>query len=175
VPADPQCGIIMPMTSSSSSPPDAEQLQRQLDELRCQLSAQQRLTREAIRQKAQAEERIAQQAQTIAQQHRDLTERDAQIAQLKEQLQLLLSKRYRSSSETLESLQGRLFDESELERDIADTRAALEAAQGECAGETPNERPARSRAERPKRAALPAHFRRVDIVIDVSEAERHWL
>ena len=171
------------MNASSSTPPNTDSLARELEALRCQLAAQQRLAKAAIRQKdallakrdaaiARHEQTIAEHQQTIAEQRHTIDARDERIAQLQEQLQLLLSKRYRSRSETLDNLQGSLFDESELERDIDDLRQALDAAQQGAGADEDTKGSGAKPRKRPKRTALPAHLRRVDIELDVSEAQK---
>ncbi len=58
-------------------------------------------------------------------------DKQTRIDYLEEQLNLLRSKRYQSSSETLNHLQSQLFDESELEVAIQDARDSLSDMQTE--------------------------------------------
>lgn len=102
-----------------------------------------------------------------------LAEKEQRIAYLQERLSILLAKRYKAQSEQLKYLQGQLFDEAELEADIAETRQALEALatpEEPAHDTTGTNRPAAG--EKPKRNKLPAHLRRVDVIIDVSAEDR---
>ena len=102
-----------------------------------------------------------------------LAEKEKRIAYLQERLSILLAKRYKAQSEQLKYLQGQLFDEAELEADIAETRQALDAL-------TEAEEPARdittkdrsTSTKKPRRNKLPTHLRRVEIILDVSEEDR---
>lgn len=62
-----------------------------------------------------------------------------------------------------------IFDEAELEQSIRETEEAIKAAKGE--------RQPAPKAETPrqpaKRQPLPAHLKRVEIIIDVSDDEKH--
>ena len=112
--------------------------------------------------------------------HRDVIDaRDRELERLQEQLALLRAKRFGRSSEKYANVQGLLFDEAELESEIAALEAALEAAE-----QAKRERAAsgadktrggseKSTAQKtPKRAPLPEHLKRVEIVVDVSDEER---
>jgi hypothetical protein len=83
-------------------------------------------------------------------------------------LNILLSKRYRAQSEQLKYIQGQLFDEAELEREIAETRKALDELQNSSARSTGQEPP----KQKPKRKPLPDHLRRVGIIVDVSDEDK---
>jgi hypothetical protein len=56
-------------------------------------------------------------------------------------LNILLSKRYQAQSEQLKYIQGQLFDEAELEREIAETRQALDELQNKSTRSTGQEPP----------------------------------
>ena len=85
----------------------------QLRELREQLAAQAKVI-------AANEQQIAAKEKELRLQQRQLDERQEHIEWLEERLSLLESKRYKHSSEKFDSLQGRLFDESELDAEIKD-------------------------------------------------------
>ena len=90
--------------------------------------------------------------------------RDATIEQLREQLALLLSKRYQSQSEQLRHLQGQLFDEAELEDEIREIETALANIEpSKAAGDG-----VAKKKEKPRRKPLPIHPKRVDILLEVS-------
>ena len=59
----------------------------------------------------------------------ELNERNEHIAWLEEMLALYQAKRFKHSSETLESLQGRLFDESETEEAMRELQERFEEEQ----------------------------------------------
>jgi transposase len=61
-----------------------------------------------------------------------------------------------------------LFDEAELEREIAETRQALDELQNSSARSTGQEPP----KQKPKRKPLPDHLRRVEIIVDVSDEDK---
>jgi transposase len=99
-----------------------------------------------------------------------LAERDAQlerreqtIEQLREQINVLLAKRYGASSEKVAEAQLGLFNEAELEAALADD------AQEEA---TPTSEVAAHRRARPKRTPLPEHLPRIDIEHPLPQAER---
>lgn len=141
-------------------------------------------------QQAVAEQERAHQ-QALAEKDRLLTERQHHIEHLQEQLALLRSKRFGRQSEQLKHLQGQLFDEAELEKTIRETEEALAAAlqegddQGEdgttdssSAAQTDTDKPAAKPC--PRRKPLPAHLRRVDVEVDVSDEDKqmmgdHWV
>ena len=93
----------------------------QLRELREQLAAQEKVI-------AANEQQIAAKEKELRLQQRQLDERQEHIEWLEERLSLLESKRYKHSSEKFDSLQGRLFDESELDAEIKDIQDKLEKA-----------------------------------------------
>lgn len=89
-----------------------------------------------------------------------LAERERVIEQLREQVNVLLAKRYGASAEKVSDAQLGLFNEAELE------------AEGE-----PEEEPATSevsghRRAKPKRAPLPEHLPRIDIEHALAQSER---
>jgi transposase len=85
-----------------------------------------------------------------------------------ERLNILLAKRYQAQSEQLKYIQGQLFDEAELEREIAETRQALEALQNKSKHSTEQRQP----KQKPKRQPLPEHLRRVEVIVDVSDEDK---
>ena len=98
-----------------------------------------------------------------------------QVAWLQERLKLLESKRYKHSSEKLNALQGRLFDESELDAEISAIKDKLEDAERTKAASANPASKAQSKLapeDRPKRKPLPAHLRRVQIDVDLSAEEK---
>lgn len=103
-----------------------------------------------------------------------LKEKDAYIEHLEERLNLLLSKRYQSQSEQLNQLQAQLFDESELEQAIQELQEELAAAAQKKAAASDESKKSAPK-QRPKREALPAHLRRVEIVIDVSGEDKQMM
>ncbi len=116
----------------------------------------------------QSEARCAQLQAVLQQANAQLEEKQSRIDALEEQLALLRAKRYGRQSEQLSALQGQLFDEAELEQSIRETEQALAAAKGER-----RQRPAGdSQAAPAKRRALPAHLKRIEIVIDVADEEK---
>ena len=97
--------------------------------------------------------------------------RDATIEQLREQLALLLSKRYQSQSEQLRHLQGQLFDEAELEVEIREIETALANIEpSKAAGDG-----VAKKKEKPRRKPLPIHLKRVDILLDVSPEDKQMM
>ena len=135
----------------------------QLRELREQLAAQAKVI-------AANEQQIAAKEKELRLQQRQLDERQEHIEWLEERLSLLESKRYKHSSEKFDSLQGRLFDESELDAEIKDIQDKLEKAKGK-SRQTDNT----TSEDRPRRKPLPDHLRRVHIDIDVSDDEKHQM
>lgn len=116
----------------------------------------------------QSEARCAQLQAVLQQANAQLQEKQSRIDALEEQLALLRAKRYGRQSEQLSALQGQLFDEAELEQSIRETEQALAAAKGER-----RQRPAGdSQAAPAKRRALPAHLKRIEIVIDVADEQK---
>jgi len=117
----------------------------------------------------------------LSEQDIQLLEKEDTISYLKEQLLLLRSKRFKSQSETLKAIQGQLFDEAELELAIREMEEALakaeekgeaeKAKRGLVASTEPQELP----KKKPKRKELPAHLRRIDIEIDVSDEDKQMM
>jgi transposase len=95
------------------------------------------------------------------------------IEYLMEQLALLRSKRYQGQSEQLRALQGQLFDEAELDAAIREAEEKLAELQRE-PGIATEHQPA-SPKQRPKRKPLPEHLKRVDILVDVSDADKQMM
>jgi len=106
-----------------------------------------------------------------------LDESNEHIAWLEETLALLKAKRYRHSSEKLDALQGRLFDESEMDAAINEITQRLEKEREERKAKHTADIQARAAArkpeERPRRKPLPDHLRRMDIDVDVSSDDKH--
>lgn len=117
--------------------------------------------------------------------HRDVIDaRDRELEHLQEQLALLRAKRFGRSSEKYSNVQGQLFDEAELETEIAALEAALAAAEqtkreraASGTGKTRGNGTEKSAAtnNKPKRKPLPDHLKRVEIVVDVSDEERQMM
>jgi len=105
---------------------------------------------------------------------RELNDKESYIAHLEERLNLLLSKRYQSQSEQLKQLQAQLFDEAELEQAIQELQEELAAAAEKKATESSEPKTSAPKPP-PKREALPAHLRRVEIVIDVSDEDKQMM
>ena len=105
---------------------------------------------------------------------RELKAKDTYIEHLEERLNLLLSKRYQSQSEQLNYLQAQLFDESELEQAIRETREELAAAAAEKAA-TSGDNKSSPPKQQPKRESLPSHLRRVKVMVDVSDEDKQMM
>ena len=110
--------------------------------------------------------------------HRELLDtRDGEIARLTELLALMRARRFGRSSEKLAALglQGRLFDESELQTEIAAMEAELERAKADRNKRREGERKRRAEntdpADRPRRKPLPEHLRRVEIEVDLCDED----
>lgn len=105
-----------------------------------------------------------------------LDERDEHIAWLEETLALLKSKRFRHSSEKLDALQGRLFDESEMDTAISEIQKKIteEKERKQAQKDTDKQARAAQRTpeERPRRSPLPEHLRRVHVEVDVSPEDK---
>lgn len=115
---------------------------------------------------------LAEKDKVLSEKEQTLLDKQATIDYLHEQLSLLRSKRYQKHSEQLKSLQCQLFDEAELEQAIRETEAALAKAQAEQPVKHQGiEKPIPK--VKPKRKSLPDHLKRVDIIIDVSEEDKH--
>jgi len=131
-----------------------ERSERQIDEKNAQLKAQ----------KLQLSEHQS----LIEKQQAQIDQQQSEIAYLQERLNILLAKRYQAQSEQLKYIQGQLFDEAELEREIAETRQALEALQNKSKHSTEQRQP----KQKPKRQPLPEHLRRVEVIVDVSDEDK---
>lgn len=123
----------------------------------------------------QLQSTIAEKEHTIYVSKKALADKDLYIEHLEERLSLLLSQRYQARSEQLNHLQAQLFDESELEQAIQETRAELEAAQAEKSASSTDGTDKPAQKAKPKREALPAHVRRLDITIDVSDEDKQMM
>ena len=119
---------------------------------------------------------VAQLTAQLGERTEQLDERIEHIAWLEEMLALYKAKRFKHSSEKIESLQGRLFDESETEEAMRELQERFEKAQVQKRTQRSIERKARAAArpseERPKRSPLPKHLRRVHVDVDVSAEDK---
>jgi transposase len=140
---------------------DKSQFQSQVNQYQSRVEKHQSQLEEQHHQLKQKDQLIEQQQSTIE-------NYQAEIAYLQERLNILLSKRYRAQSEQLKYIQGQLFDEAELEREIAETRQALDDLQKRSTRSTGQEAP----KQKPKRKPLPDHLRRVEIIVDVSDEDK---
>ncbi len=113
--------------------------------------------------------------QALFAKERLVKDKQTRIDYLEEQLNLLRSKRYQASSETLNQLQSQLFDESELEVAIQDVRDALADMRVEQSLEDKSSQARAKTKISPKRKAIPDHLKRVEIVIDVSDKDKHMM
>jgi len=117
---------------------------------------------------------LAEKDKALSEKEQTILNKQATIDYLHEQLSLLRSKRYQRQSEQLKSLQCQLFDEAELEQAIRETEEALAKAQAEQPVKNKGiEKPPPK--GKPKRKPLPDHLKRVEIVIDVSEEDKHMM
>ena len=91
-------------------------------------------------------------------------------------LALYKAKRFKHSSEKLESLQGRLFDESETEEAMRELQERFEKEQQIKRAQRLENNKARAAArlpeDRPKRRPLPEHLRRVHVDVDISAEDK---
>jgi len=91
-------------------------------------------------------------------------------------LALYKAKRFKHSSEKLESLQGRLFDESETEEAMRELQERFEKEQQSKRAQRLENNKARAAArlpeDRPKRRPLPEHLRRVHVNVDISAEDK---
>ena len=125
---------------------------------------------------SQLRKQVAQLTAQLDERTEQLDERIEHIAWLEEMLALYQAKRFKHSSETLESLQGRLFDESETEEAMRELQERFEEEQAKKRAQRSSEKAARAAArapeDRPKRRPLPEHLRRVHIDVDVSAEDK---
>ncbi len=103
-----------------------EHAAREAQRLNTQLKHQQDHVKKQQLQLAQHQKLIENQQTQIQQQQSEIATYQSEIAYLQERLNILLSKRYQAQSEQLKYIQGQLFDEAELEQEIAETRQALD-------------------------------------------------
>lgn len=110
---------------------------------------------------------VKQKEQTIAEKERVLNEKAQRIEQLLDYILLLRKRQFGASADRPNKDQFNLFDEAELEQLLAE----LETPEPAEPQQTP---PAKSSAERnpPIRRPLPAHFVRVEKIIDLSNEEK---
>lgn len=90
--------------------------------------------------------RLKTQSADISLLDRALMKRDERIAELEERLALLKANRYGRSSEKLKDIQGELFDETELEQEIAALQEKLKA-EAEAQDEADEDKPRRRRTQ----------------------------
>lgn len=149
----------------------------ELKALREQLALQQQLIADKDALLMNKDALLGKHAEQIEKKQLLLDESNEHIAWLEEIVALLKSKRYRHSSEKLDALQGRLFDESEMDTSINEIKSKLENERQARQAKHDQEKQARaeSRApeDRPRRKPLPEHLRRVDIDVDVSPEDKH--
>ena len=140
--------IISRMHSATFPPPgDPDQLKSEVVQLRS-----------AIKEKEQA----------IAERERALNEKEQRIEQLLDYILLLRKRQFGASSDRPNKDQFTLFDEAELEQLLAELDLSSEQDDAE-----PTVRDkADSEQKKPVRRPLPAHFNRVEKVIDLSDEER---
>lgn len=119
----------------------------------------------------QHQSQIKDQQIRLQQQQSDITTYQSEIAYLQERLNILLSKRYQAQSEQLKYIQGQLFDEAELEQEIAETRQALDELKHR-SPQQPGSSTDASTKQKPKRKTLPSHLRRVEVIVDVSDEDK---
>jgi transposase len=112
--------------------------------------------------------RVAEQARELAEKQQRLDARDQRIDQLLDYIQLLRQKRFGGSADRVskDQIALALFDESELEQLIGELEAQLEVEQ------SPVKTQGTPSRKQPARRPLPAHLRRVDKIIDLSEEEK---
>jgi len=126
---------------------------------------------------AQLTERLDARTEQLDERTKQLDERIEHIAWLEEMLALYQAKRFKHSSETLESLQGRLFDESETEEAMRELQERFEKEQEKKLEQRSEANKARAAArppeDHPKRSPLPDCLRRVHVDVDVSAEDKH--
>ena len=149
----------MPFTTDNELPDDINQLKKLI------ISQQQLLSSQLEAHNKEIEQRDIQ----LELRDKKIAQRDELIADLEERLALLLSKRFGRSSEKLDDSQMRLFDESELEKAIADLEKELQA---ESESEDEKEKRSKRKAAKSKREPLPEKLRRIDIIVDVDDEEK---
>lgn len=151
------------MTNTAFSlPNDPQQLRAVATEMAGQLQAY--------------EQQLAEQGKAYLCETRKLEEsarqKDQRIEQLLDYIQLLRQKRFGVSSERLSKDQLQLFDEAELEALIGELEAEVEQATApEPAAPAKADAPDADKPK-PKRRSLPAHLKRVERIIDLSEADK---
>jgi len=110
---------------------------------------------------------VKQKEQTIAEKERVLNEKAQRIEQLLDYILLLRKRQFGASADRVNKDQFNLFDEAELEQLLAELESPEPA-------EPQQAPPAKSRAERnpPIRRPLPAHFDRIEKIIDLSNEQK---
>ena len=103
---------------------------------------------------------IEQMRQQLQRKDRDIAWRDARIEKITFELARLKRWKFGAKSEAMSAAQQRLFEET-LSEDEAGLQAQLDVLRAQHA-DPGQERPAKTPARRPRRAALPEHLRRVE-------------
>jgi transposase len=148
---------------------ESKQYQNQIEQHQSQVKQQQSQLKKHQSQIESQQIELKQQEQLIQQQQSKITTYETEIAYLQERLNILLSKRYQAQSEQLKAIQGQLFDEAELEHEIAETRRAIEALRSEMDQQAGTQTKPQ---QKPKRRPLPSHLRRFEVEIDVSDEDK---
>lgn len=118
---------------------------------------------------------LTEKTQALSAKDKLVKDKQTRIDYLEEQLNLLRSKRYQASAETLSHLQSQLFDESQLEQSIQDIRDTLADMQAEPGLDNESSLDVTKAKTPAKRTAIPARFRRVEILIDVSDEDKQMM
>lgn len=111
---------------------------------------------------------VKEKEQTIAEKEHALTEKAQRIEQLLDYILLLRKRHFGRSADQPHKDQITLFDEAELEQLLADLDVSLDPADFE----PPRKDEGHSERKKPVRRSLPAHFNRVEKLIDLSEEEK---
>jgi transposase len=104
----------------------------------------------------------------VKEKERVLNEKDRRIGQLLDYVLLLRKRQFGSSADRPNKDQFNLFDEAELEQLLAE----LELPSDQDESEPPIQKKADSEKKKPVRRPLPAHFNRVEKIIDLSDEEK---
>lgn len=110
---------------------------------------------------------------TVDDLRKTVEKKDRQIAQLLDYIQLMRQKCFGRSSEKISKDQINLFDEGELEQWIVELDAlAPDEETADSDGTKPDTRQSAQKKKQPIRRPLPAHFDRVEKIIDLSDEEK---
>lgn len=110
-------------------------------------------------------------AEEVAKLHDKLQQKDQQIEQLLDYIQLLRQKHFGRRSEQINKDQINLFDEAELEQLLAELLPEPTAGQDELPTQAKPTRP----KKKPVRRSLPADLKRVEKIIDLPEEEKQGM